>query len=280
TLDAGAGDDTLPADPGADQLIGGPGTDLADYSSRTTNLTISLDDQAGDGDPKENDNVMSDVENLIGGSGNDHFIGSYAQKIANTFWTNGGDDTLDGGWGNDTLWGGDGFDIADYSNPLRNSDQWNPGGIQQLRLNQGTGIPGEKDIPHDDVEGLIGGSGYDWLEGDGNDNLLIGNGGNDVIIGRSGNDTLIGGPGSDIIGHDPHGVSADDKDGGDDTIFGGQAVYQNGTWVPVNKNNDGSEDLINDKVGENTLFYDATSPDEDLLDTVPGSTDVDSPWPF
>ena len=244
TLQGSAGDDTLLADPGSDVLSGGDGTDLADYSARTAALVISIDGQANDGEADERDNVMPDIENMAGGSGNDHLIGS---DLFNTIWANGGDDTIDGGWGNDTLWGGDGFDIADYSS--RSS-------IQQLRIGEGSGIPGEKDIPQPDIEGLIGGSGDDWIQGGDSavDNLLLGNAGNDTIIGGPGNDTLIGGPGADILGHDiipGPGVHATD-DEGNDTIYG----------YLTDKDDDGYVDIINDVLGSNVIYYSTSDPDE------------------
>src|SRR3954447_4939149 len=58
----GAGADTLKPGTGADVLSGGAGIDLADYSARTGDLTITLDDHAGDGEAGEGDNVRSDVE--------------------------------------------------------------------------------------------------------------------------------------------------------------------------------------------------------------------------
>src|SRR3954447_24153610 len=58
----GAGADTLKPGTGADVLAGGAGLDVADYSARTRDLTIMLDDHAGDGEAGEGDNVRSDVE--------------------------------------------------------------------------------------------------------------------------------------------------------------------------------------------------------------------------
>lgn len=275
TLLGEAGDDVLLADGGADVLSGGDGGDFADYSMRSADLFISLDDNANDGAAGEGDSVGSDIENVAGGSGNDVITGSYANTVANTFWGNDGNDTIDGGWGNDTLWGGSGFDMADYSR--RGS-----GAAQQLRIGAGVGVEAgqsgsgianeERDVINLDFEGIIGGPGRDWIEGVETDNLLIGGGGDDTLIGRAGNDTLIGGGGSDMLGHDIDSPSAADKDGDDDLIFTGDAVQQpNGTWLAVNGSSDGSIDLVNDKVGTNTI-YDSGA-DGDVLDTVPGSLD-------
>ena len=71
--DPGSGNDTLDGAGGADELRGGDGTDTATYASRSNAVTVSPDDIADDGEAGEGDNVRSDVENLIGGSGADTF---------------------------------------------------------------------------------------------------------------------------------------------------------------------------------------------------------------
>ena len=107
SLNGSSGNDVLDGGLGADTLQGGSGNDTADYSSRTTNLNISLDNMANDGAAGEHDNVMSDVETVLGGSGNDKIVGD---PSANLLKGNGGNDTLYGGAGNDTLDGGSGHD--------------------------------------------------------------------------------------------------------------------------------------------------------------------------
>jgi hypothetical protein len=56
-LAAGGGDDRLDGGPGADVLLGDGGLDLADYSSRTTAVSVTLDGVADDGAPGEGDDV-------------------------------------------------------------------------------------------------------------------------------------------------------------------------------------------------------------------------------
>jgi Ca2+-binding RTX toxin-like protein len=113
---------------GADVMHGGGGNDTADYSMRSHNLRISLDGVANDGQaatlmfrdpftgqwvgyPGEMDNVHSDVENVLGGSGNDRISALATSIVANRFVGNGGNDILDGGGGADVLEGGAGDDI-------------------------------------------------------------------------------------------------------------------------------------------------------------------------
>jgi Ca2+-binding RTX toxin-like protein len=107
TLNGGNGNDCLIGGSGPDLLIGGKGIDTADYSDRTEDLKLSLDNLANDGGRGEGDNIHSDIEILFGGSGNDLIIGNSA---ANTIIGGPGNDTLYGGAGNDCIIGGLGFD--------------------------------------------------------------------------------------------------------------------------------------------------------------------------
>lgn len=90
-------------------ISGGSGVDLVDYSKSTANLRITLDDQQNDGDDDVGgqDNVKSDVENVIAGRGNDHVLGS---RFANLLDGNRGNDGLTGAGGRDLLLGGAGKD--------------------------------------------------------------------------------------------------------------------------------------------------------------------------
>lgn len=109
-----AGHDTLVGSTGRDQFVGGLGIDTADYSQRLDDLVITLDGKPNDGTPTvgttkgEGDNVMSDVENVIGGFGDDSITGSAKRDILRG---GGGDDTLTGNDGDDLLVGGDGADV-------------------------------------------------------------------------------------------------------------------------------------------------------------------------
>src|SRR5437016_4799448 len=116
-LDGGAGNDTITGGAANDTLIGGPGSDIlkggaksdtVDYSASRANLTITMDGIANDGAANERDNVGTDVENVIGGSGNDKITGSAA---ANVLRGGAGNDTLIGGAGDDDLYGDLGNDI-------------------------------------------------------------------------------------------------------------------------------------------------------------------------
>src|SRR6266508_453684 len=93
-FEGGAGNDVLDGKGGADTLIGDGGIDRADYSSRSVDLTVSLDGTANDGEPNEGDNV--DTDNVWGGAANDWLFGN---GDANVLYGGSGDDKLDGGLG-------------------------------------------------------------------------------------------------------------------------------------------------------------------------------------
>jgi Ca2+-binding RTX toxin-like protein len=149
-----AGDDFMDGGDGNDRIAGSFGNDTVAYHTRTANLNISLDGNADDGaldaagNRVELDNVMPDVETVLGGSGNDRIVGSIGD---NRLFGNGGHDVLLGGLGNDLLDGGEGNDT--------------------LAAGGGTG----KDT-------LLGGNGDDTLSaiGGGADSVL-GQGGNDIF---------------------------------------------------------------------------------------------------
>ena len=113
TLNGDAGNDTFNEEAvsnGADTFNGGAGIDTVDYSLRTTNITVTLDDLSNDGAAAaETDNVKSDVENVIGTR---FGINVLTGSAGNNTLTGGQlNDTLTGGAGNDTLIGAEGSDI-------------------------------------------------------------------------------------------------------------------------------------------------------------------------
>jgi Ca2+-binding RTX toxin-like protein len=122
TLNGGAGDDTFLAsnDLGSDTYVGGTGVDTVDYSGRSANLVITmvgtaLAPSANDGDPllNEHDDVYDDVENCIGGSGDDALTGN---ALNNVISGGAGSDTLNGGGGDDTLEAGPAGAAAQHIN--------------------------------------------------------------------------------------------------------------------------------------------------------------------
>src|SRR5205823_13276911 len=105
-LSGGPGDDFLFKEQAtATTLIGGKGVDTVSFFGDTQGIKVTLDGFPNDGPPQEHDNVGKDVENVMGGTGNDHLVGN---GNANILSGDTGDDVLDGGGGNDTLQGGSG----------------------------------------------------------------------------------------------------------------------------------------------------------------------------
>jgi uncharacterized delta-60 repeat protein len=103
----GDGDDLFIGGPRGDYFRGEAGVDTVTYGGRGGAVTVSIDGVANDGGPGENDNVYTDVENLVGGYGDDKLTGSAADNVLDG---GDGDDDLRGGGGNDTLTGGAGKD--------------------------------------------------------------------------------------------------------------------------------------------------------------------------
>jgi Ca2+-binding RTX toxin-like protein len=121
---SGSGNDTLDGGAGADTLRGGDGVDTASYASRTTAVTVTLDDAPGDGQAAENDNVRSDIENVAGGAGADTLAGS---ATANALTGGAGNDHLTGGGGADTLDAGAGNDVIDAADGSPDAIACGPG---------------------------------------------------------------------------------------------------------------------------------------------------------
>ena len=179
---------------------------MADYSARSSAVTVWIDAIANDGVPGEADNVKTDVENAIGGSGNDTMLGGAA---ANVLSGGAGHDSIDGEAGNDTLDGGDGDDTLAGGAGHRHRHLRGPrSAAVTVTLDglAGDGAAGEDDTVRTDVETVVGGTGddtltggalVDTLSGGPGDDILHGEGGADVLNGDDGDDLLEGGAGGD-----------------------------------------------------------------------------------
>ncbi|MEA2434827.1 MAG: hypothetical protein QOG54_2284 [Actinomycetota bacterium] len=94
-----------------DVIDGGDGKDYINYHGRGVSVRLSLDGQANDGDPDQNekDNITN-VEKLGACSGNDVVKGSKRNDIVKA---REGNDKVTGGAGNDSIDGGPGKDVID-----------------------------------------------------------------------------------------------------------------------------------------------------------------------
>ncbi|HEV8606894.1 MAG TPA: calcium-binding protein [Tepidisphaeraceae bacterium] len=259
SLSGGGGDDTLRGLGGADTLSGDNHTngDWADYGERASNdpLWLTLGDGANDGSNSggEGDNIDDSIEHILGGAGNDSIVGNGNSNSLNggdgndTIWGGGNNDWEQGGQGNDsllgeagddtlapgndttegtgaysdTLNGGTGTDMADYS--IRTDSL----GIHLEDDSANDGSSGEGDyIVQDTIEIVKTGSGSDTIVGGSADEVFYGMQGGDSIVGGAGNDTIYGdsadslpSSGGDIL----YGGAGDDVmygGGGSDTLYG------------------------------------------------------------
>ena len=87
-------------------------------------MNVKLDAVAGDGEAGESDLVKTDIENVLGGSGNDTLTGG---SKANVLSGGSGNDKLTGGAGNDIENGGDGNDTFKEGASASGADTFNGG---------------------------------------------------------------------------------------------------------------------------------------------------------
>jgi len=159
TLEGGGGNDYMDGKGGADVMRGGTGFDTADYRFRSEDLNLSIDDAPNDGanGGGEGDNIHTDVERVMGGSGDDLIVGSDAD---NSLAAGAGDDTVLGGLGDDSIDGDDGDDwlIGEQGNDRLTGG---PGrDLMEGRSGDDTFVAAQ-DGEHDTLEG---GSGADTAE--------------------------------------------------------------------------------------------------------------------
>jgi Ca2+-binding RTX toxin-like protein len=236
TFFAGDNDDTLnagSAKAGSSVVFnGGAGTDTADYSARTLDVSCTLG-AATCGEASENATIATDVEVLSGGSGNDTL--ACAAAYVCTLNGNAGNDALTGGGFNDTINGGAGDDViipgggddtvsgGSETDTISYSDRsaavtvvLATGGAAQA--NNGDSAYALADggtVAENDTvsfcENIIGGSGGDTLTGNDFDNVITGGAGADTMSGGPGNDTFVFGSASD-------GSDTVNGQGGEDTV--------------------------------------------------------------
>ena len=235
----GMGNDRLTGDgwnniliggPGADRLDGGalfatagvdgqlgtdddgttPDQDTVSYAGSTAGVVITFSERrlnnedviigAGSGGDAEGDRLLN-IERVVGTAHDDTFIASNLTQV----FDGGANATMDDPMTRDVDERID-SDTLSYAN-LEVAVSLVLGSANYARL-----------------ENAIGGSGNDYLEGDGGANRLEGNAGMDILTGRSGADTLIGGAGADTL------TGGDGNDliiggGGADIIHGSNHVH-------------------------------------------------------
>lgn len=191
TLGGEAGDDMLTGGNGADRLNGGTGAD--DMNGGAGNDILVVDnagDVANGGDGIDTVQIVAaityiaaaDVENFSNFSGD--AVAATLNALANSYGGSEAADTVQGGLGDDIIYGRGGADVLDGGE-----------GIDRLfgdagndMLNGGDG----NDLLYGGInlDTLRGGNGNDTLYGGDNADILSGNMGVDLLYGGAGNDTF------------------------------------------------------------------------------------------
>lgn len=181
-ITGGSGNDQFTGDPaantfrgglGADVLDGGDGSDTADYGDKTVSVVVTL---AGanpttafvDGMAEDS---LRNIENIIGGSGNDVLAGDGFQNV------------LDGGAGTD---------MADYSASAKGIAVMLNGANDAKVI---VGSAAEDTLRN--IENVTGSAFADVITGDAQANILLGGSGSDILKGDGGQDVIDGGAGID-----------------------------------------------------------------------------------
>ncbi len=179
-IDGGLGNDRLTGGLGANTLFGGDGIDRlaetqdanlsvtnASFTGLSTERIYSFEEAELTGGASANTlSVASNFGGLVtlnGGDGNDTLFGT---ALSDVLIGGAGNDSITGGLGNDTILGGDGDDRL---------------------LGQG------------DNDSIDGGTGADILLGGLGNDTLLGNTGRDFLIGQYGADSVNGGDDEDIV---------------------------------------------------------------------------------
>jgi Ca2+-binding RTX toxin-like protein len=201
TIVGGTGDDLIAGGEGDDSLNGMEGVDTVSYSASSVPVAINLSVGSAQNTGAGVD-LISNVENAIGGSGSDTLTGTAA---ANTLTGGLGNDALTGGDGDDRLDGGDGRDRVVYASAaagvsvnLATNTATGQGSDVLTSIENATGSPFADSITGSAVANSIkGGAGDDTLGGAGGGDRIEGGDGSDQLGGGAGVDRLLGGRGND-----------------------------------------------------------------------------------
>ncbi len=208
TVAGGSGNDLIDGGAGDDIIDGGAGDNTASFESSSSNIYANLTYGVANGDGNDK---LANIRNIFGGVGNDQIIGD---SFGNILQGGDGNDTVDGGAGDDliiggngagddTYVGGDGVDTVKYTSATAAITIDLKVGTAQATAGGDAASIGQDILSS--IENII--AGY-------YDDTLIGDNSSNSIYGEAGNDRIRGGAGSDFLSGET----------GDDLIFGGDAI--------------------------------------------------------
>jgi Ca2+-binding RTX toxin-like protein len=157
-LDGGAGDDMLWSGSGANALAGGLGRDMVSYARSTSGVTVDLAAGTASGGWAEGDTFVG-IEGLAGSNHADTLrmsnVGGRLEGGAgdDLLWGGARGDVIDGGQGWDQMWGGGGADLfrfsaTSHSNPaadwIHDFDLDEGDRIDLSRIDANPGYPGDQ----------------------------------------------------------------------------------------------------------------------------------------
>ena len=201
-IQGGAGNDQIYGRGGNDVIDGGPGTDTISFDDATSAITANLQTQTLGGAAAGT--TISNIEGVVGGSGNDALTGFTSQD---SYLSGGaGNDVLIGGTGNDTIIGGAGHDViygslgADTVTDLDDAVfdySGSPAGLL-LYYSGGPGYLGYGGFAQGDTiltgndSNQSGGTHYEFDLTPYNDVIKLGSWSTINVYGGAGDDTIIG----------------------------------------------------------------------------------------
>lgn len=211
-LVGGGGADELFGSVGKDTLDGSSGTDTVDYSGGG-GVTVDLSSSGPQKGGLAFRDVLIDIENVYGSATEaNHLKGSAGN---NNLYGGSGNDVFQVVSGQDAFYGGAGFDIIDFTNSS----------VADLMLTVGSHYHyysggGAFSVYMYDIEGIIGSSTGNYIDGQSGNDYIDGAGGNDYLSDGAGNDTLLGGDGNDHL----------TWRGGNDVFIGGAGIDIFSNW--------------------------------------------------
>jgi Ca2+-binding RTX toxin-like protein len=266
-------DNTFRGGAGNDTIAGGDGIDIIDFGSATAGVSVNLNSSTAS-DGQGGTDTVSEIEGVIGGSGNDTLTGTILEDFLSGGAGNDaidgleGADTLNGGAGNDTVNGGAGSDTIEVgAEGIAFGDVLDGGADADTLLNIGTdNIAIATWSASNNIETINAGVtptgplaivGFADASGANNSldfsattlvnvDFVDGGAGNDTIIGSTGDIDIFGGAGNDSLtgGGNKSNIEGND---GNDTITGGLSdnVLDGGA---------GNDSITGAGAGKNTLI--------------------------